>query len=346
MTPHQFSQHYGPLWRELRSALDGIEDPLARKRAARAGGPPPAAVDAARLAQLYRMTCEHLALAQARAYPIGLTQDLQQLAYRAHRLIYRHQDYGLARLRRLVASDIPAAVRRQRGYLGVATLLFLVPVLLSGWAAYADPAFALHMLPARTLGEFRQMYSGEGHALGLRWQAESDWARFGFYVMHNVSLAFQCFAGGLFAGIGSVFFLLYNGLFLGVVAGYLTRFGYGTNFYSFVVTHSAFELTAICLSGAAGLRIGHAWLAPGRHTRLQALRLAAAEAVVLLYGVFGMLLVAAAFEAFWSGALWIAPAVKYATGALAWALVLLYLVRGGGRSRPHAANTGETTHAG
>ena len=35
-------------------------------------------------------------------------------------------------------------------------------------------------------------------------------------------------------------------------------------FYSFVVTHAAFELTAIVLSGAAGLRLGHALLAPGR----------------------------------------------------------------------------------
>ena len=62
---------------------------------------------------------------------------------------------------------------------------------------------------------------------------------------------------------GRLFFLAYNGAFSGALAGYLTERGLSSTFYSFIATHSAFELTAIVLSGAAGLRIGHALLAPG-----------------------------------------------------------------------------------
>ena len=90
---------------------------------------------------------------------------------------------------------------------------------------------------------------------------------FGFYIRNNIGVAFQCFAGGLFAGLGTLFFLAYNGAFSGAIAGYLTERGLSSTFYSFVATHSAFELTAIVLSGAAGLRIGHALLAPGRRPR-------------------------------------------------------------------------------
>ena len=72
-------------------------------------------------------------------------------------------------------------------------------------------------------------------------------------------------------GSAALFFLAYNGAFAGALAGYLTERGLSSTFYSFVATHSAFELTAIVLSGAAGLRIGHALLAPGRLTRLQSL---------------------------------------------------------------------------
>ena len=86
---------------------------------------------------------------------------------------------------------------------------------------------------------------------------------FGHYIRNNIGVSFQCFAGGLFAGIGSLFFLAYNGAFGGALAGYLTARGLSSTFYSFVATHSSFELTAIVISGAAGLRIGQALLSPG-----------------------------------------------------------------------------------
>ena len=54
---------------------------------------------------------------------------------------------------------------------------------------------------------------------------------FGFYIRNNIGVAFQCFAGGLFAGVGSLFFLAYNGAFGGALAGYLTERGLSSTFY-------------------------------------------------------------------------------------------------------------------
>jgi uncharacterized membrane protein SpoIIM required for sporulation len=155
---------------------------------------------------------------------------------------------------------------------------------------------------------------------------------FGFYIRNNVGVAFQCFAGGLFAGLGTLFFLAYNGAFSGALAGYLTARGLSTTFYSFIATHSAFELTAIVLSGAAGLRIGHALMAPGRQTRVQALVQATRDSAVLLYGVTAMLFVAAAIEAFWSSANWIPPVVKYSVAGICWTAVLGYFTLQGRRA--------------
>jgi uncharacterized membrane protein SpoIIM required for sporulation len=155
---------------------------------------------------------------------------------------------------------------------------------------------------------------------------------FGFYIRNNVGVAFQCFAGGLFAGLGTLFFLAYNGAFSGAIAGYLTGRGLSSTFYSFIATHSAFEVTAIVLSGAAGLKIGHALLAPGRLTRLQSLVMATRDSTVLLYGVTGMLLVAAAIEAFWSSASWLPAAAKYSVAAVCWTAVLGYFALQGRRA--------------
>ena len=91
----------------------------------------------------------------------------------------------------------------------------------------------------------------------------------------------------------------------------------------------------IVLAGAAGLRLGWSWIAPGRRTRLESLRHAARHAVVLMYGVIALLLVAAAIEAFWSSARWIAPEVKYGVGIACWLMVFAYLgLQGRPRSGP------------
>jgi uncharacterized membrane protein SpoIIM required for sporulation len=321
VTPLQFEQLYQAEWAELEKGLEQ------QRRAAtgRAGS-------AARFAALYRRTCAHLAIARSRAYPAHLIDRLEHLTARGHQTIYQQRQFGLHSLVQMIARDFPAAVRRHRGYVVVATLLFMVPAVGLGVLVYANPELILSVVDAETASEFDEMYSTSAQSIGRYRTADTDWLMFGYYIRNNISVAFQCFAGGLFAGLGSIFFLAFNGAFGGAIAGYLTSRGLSSTFYSFIATHAAFELTAIFLSGAAGLRIGHALLAPGRLTRQQSLITAARESVVIIYGVTAMLLVAAAIEAFWSSATWLPVEAKYAVAALCWFGVILYLIVQGRRA--------------
>jgi uncharacterized membrane protein SpoIIM required for sporulation len=231
----------------------------------------------------------------------------------------------LGALKRLNIRYFPRAGRAHAGYVWISAALLVLPTLVVGWLVYSRPELVLSVVSADTAANFEQMYSESAHSIGRQRTADNDWMAFGFYISHNIGIAFQCFAGGIFAGVGSIFFMLYNGAVFGAVAGYLTERGLSPTFYSFVVTHSSFELTAIVLSGAAGLRLGHALLAPGRRTRVQSLVLAARECSVIVYGVIVMLIVAAAIEAFWSSASWLPHVVKYSVAAGCWATVLGYL---------------------
>jgi len=318
MTPLRFQELYEGDWAELQALLDALTtSSLTSTRRGRASG--------ARAAALYRQACEHLALARARSYPAYLVDPLEELTSRAHQLIYQQREFGLGRLRRLINVDFPSAVRNHRAYVAVAAATFLLPTLLVGLLVYSRPEMILSVVDSDTASQFEQMYSPDADSIGRTREARTDWTMFGYYIRNNVGVAFQCFAGGLFAGLGTLFFLAYNGAFGGALAGYLTGRGLSSTFYSFVATHSAFELTAIVLAGAAGLRLGHALLSPGRLTRRQSLVQASRESMVLIYGVTGMLLVAAGIEAFWSSATWIAPAVKYGVAAVCWLAVLGYL---------------------
>ena len=183
----------------------------------------------------------------------------------------------------------------------IATAVFVVPTLLLGLLVYYRPELILSVVDPATAAEFDQHVLAldridRPHALGAH--------RLGHVRFLHPQQYRRCVPvlrrRPVFAGVGSLFYLAYNGVLIGAIAGYLTERGYGSTFYSFVVTHAAFELTAIVLSGAAGLRIGHSLLAPGRSSRMQSLVAAARDSIVIVYGVAVMLLIAAAVEAFWS----------------------------------------------
>ena len=176
--------------------------------------------------------------------------------------------------------DFPQSVRAHARVPARRTLLFTLPLLAIGWATYQDPGFLLHLADAQTAQDYDRMYDESARALGRGRDAATDWQMFGFYVMHNIGIGFQCFAGGVFAGLGSVFFLVFNGAQIGAVAGYLTARGHSENFYS------SWSRTCLRADGHRSRRCGGpAWaraLAPGAHAA-QALKRAAGDAIVVVY---------------------------------------------------------------
>ncbi len=328
MTPLQFEALYQAEWAELELLLDRVLERQRIKLSSAEFEP----LSGARVAALYRRACEQLALARARSYPAYIVDRLDRLTADAHQLIYREHDFGLVHVAAMLTTDFPRAVRHEVRYVAAAAALFMVPTIIVGLMVYWHPELILSVVSPGTAAQFERMYSPAAESIGRVREASSDWMMFGFYIRNNIGVAFQCFAGGLFAGLGSLFFLAYNGAHGGAVAGYLTERGMSSTFYSFVVTHAAFELTAIVLSGAAGLKIGHALLAPGRRTRRDALVVATRESAVILYGVTAMLFVAAGIEAFWSSARWLAPAIKYSVAGACWAAVFAYFILQGRRA--------------
>ena len=142
-------------------------------------------------------------------------------------------------------------------------------------------------------------------------------------------MSFQTFASGLLWVVGSIFYLVYNGLLFGAVAGHLTNVSYPETFFTFVVGHCSFELTAIAIAGAAGLKLGYHLLHPGNLTRVEALKLAGGVAIRLVYGVILMLVAAAFIEAFWSSNNALLPWQKYVVGGILWMVVIGYLTLSG-----------------
>lgn len=273
---------------------------------------------------MYRQICHHLSLARTRRYSIALQQRLNHLALDGHQHLYRTRTPFFSALGRFLASDFPKTFRARWRYMLTATLVFYLPAIGMAIALQVEPDLIYSLMEPSQVSQMEEMYDPANRVLGRERQSDTDVNMFGFYIYNNISIGFQTFAGGLLFGLGSLFYLLFNGLILGAVATHLTGMGFTETFWSFVAGHSAFELTAIVIFGGVGLMLGYGAIAPGRKARWHAIRDQAISGMPLVYGGTVMLVAAAFVEAFWSSTTWPPLAVKYTVGVIFWLGVGLY----------------------
>lgn len=279
--------------------------------------------------QRYRRVCQQLALARKRGYSPALVRRLQDLVQAGHQHLYRPPPLRWQMPFEFIASGFPRLIRRHFRFVLLSGVLFFLAFIAAGLTTHARPGLIYSVYGARQVAHYERMYApAQQSARGM----EADLRMFGHYIMNNVSIAFRTLASGLFFGIGSLLVLVMNGVMLGSVGGFLTAIGSGSTFWSFVAGHSAPELLAIVISGAAGLRLGFALMAPGRQTRTQALRAAARDGALMALGAFVMLTLAAFIEAFWSSSVWVPDVAKYVFGCVLWLAIVAWLSLGGRRA--------------
>lgn len=285
--------------------------------------------DLAELSRLFRALCYDLSVVRSRDWGRELEGRLNDLVVRGHNLLYRAPPGRLRAAVTFLLKGFPRLLRANAGYFWAACALFLIPGLAAAISIALEPTLAERILPRQMLDMMESMHSESFNDRALFAGAEA--ARTGFYVLNNVGIAFKAWALGALLGLGSAYILVFNGLMIGAVTGYLVARGHAEPFFSFVIAHGAFELTAIVVAGAAGLVVGRAMVHPGAYRRLDALRRRGVVSTQLALGAAAMLLVAAVIEGVWSP-MGLPPHLKLGAGALFWVVVLVYLLFAGRRA--------------
>ncbi|HBH52425.1 MAG TPA: stage II sporulation protein M [Planctomycetaceae bacterium] len=289
--------------------------------------------DVSQFSRMYREICQDLSLVQSRDWGKSLTGYLNDLVTRGHNTFYRAPPTRLRAIRDFVVSGFPRVFRRNLWYFVTSCLLFFGPLAVTWILVQSEPELARRIVSLQELEQAGESYQAPDENSGSSWRKTRDdsserLVMAGFYTQHNISIAFDCFGRGILLGIGTAYTLLYNGIAIGAMAGYLVGTGRQAKFLTFVISHGAFELVAIAVAGGAGLILGHALLHPGRQSRMDALWERGRDAIEIAVGAGGMLLVAALIEAFWSPSD-IPDLLKVTVGILLWILVTVYLTFSG-----------------
>ena len=283
------------------------------------------------LPQMYRRMCSHYALARERYYSPYLVARLQRSIRNGHDLLYRPKSSWLWRLLGFLWVDFPAQVRANYRYFWLSLALFAIPAVLMALGTWYKSDLIFSVVPAAQVEAIDSSYDPANTHIGVAAgrRSATDFKMFGFYIQNNISIGLRAFAMGILFGVGTVLSLIYNGVFSGSIAGHITAIGYSSTFWPFVAGHSAFELTAIIICGAAGLRLARPLLSPGQLSRIEALRIAGIESIQMVVGAIVMFVIAAWIEAFWSSSTYVSTPLKLVMATILWTVVTGYLLKAG-----------------
>jgi uncharacterized membrane protein SpoIIM required for sporulation len=218
---------------------------------------------------LYRTTLSSLSVARDTSLDRGLITYLERLCTRAYFQIYGVQTPVWRQLTSFFTRSWPMAVRGLWHETLFCVALTFGAAILAYLLIRSDPSWFYSMIP-------------EGMASGRDPSASAQYLR--------------SFALGFAFAVPTVLLILYNGLMLGAFFAVFAAKGLAFNVAGWLMIHGTTEIFAICISGAAGMRIGIAIAFPGRASRADAAVAAGRTAATAMAGTVIMLAVAGLLE--------------------------------------------------
>jgi uncharacterized membrane protein SpoIIM required for sporulation len=255
--------------------------------------------DLLELPALYRTTLSSLSVARDTSLDRALITYLERLSTRAYFQIYGVQTPPWQQLKGFFARGWPEAVRSLWRETAFCVALTIGAALLAYLLIRSDPSWYYTMIPDGMAEGRDPSASAQFLRSTLYDKSHNDgglsvFATFLF--THNAQIAIFAFALGFAFAVPSVLLILYNGLMLGAIYAVFAAKGLGWNLAGWLMIHGTTELFAICISGAAGIRIGLAVAFPGRSSRSDAAVRAGRTAAIAMAGCVLMLAIAGLLE--------------------------------------------------
>jgi len=288
----KFVRQEQPYWNELERLVAACSG---RRRAI-------GLEQARRLHYLYERASADLARLDTFASNPALRAHLESIVARAYAQLHDTRQRTRLRPMRWLTQTFPQTFRAHAGAFWLSLGIMTAGVVLGAFLMMIDPEAPGALLggPAAGLSRDADEIVGEweqASAAGL----EGRNAMFGFYIQNNVGVSIRCMVFGMTLGLGTLYVLFTNGAMVGAVFFKFIMAGHSDFVFGWLLPHGVPELSAIVLSGQAGLVLARALIGWGQRASLsQRMRAVAGPLTTLIAGVALLLVWAAALEAWLS----------------------------------------------
>lgn len=224
------------------------------------------------------------------------TAYLNGLASRLHQSIYKNKTEKSNRFLTFWKAELPLLFKTYEKQLLYAFLFFVVFCLIGALSAKYDEGFVRLIMGPEYVDMTNENIS-KGDPFGV-YKSGGEFSMFFSIAVNNIYVAFITFVSGIIVSVGSVYFLLRNGIMLGSFQYYFFSKNLGWQSVLVLWIHGTLEISSIIIAGAAGLVLGNSFLFPKTYTRLVSLKKGAKDGMKMAIGLVPIFITAAFFEGF------------------------------------------------
>ncbi len=254
------------------------------------------AEDADEMAKDFTQLVDDLAYAKT-FYPSSkVTKYINSEASKIYLSIYKNRKEESNRLINFWKYDLPLTIRKHHRVVLFSFIVFMIFFSIGFFVSRQDEGVARSFFGDGYVDKTLENIE-KGNPFGIYESGNPilSWLQL---MIHNIRVSLLMFASGIFAGIPTLNFLAQNAAMVGIFDQFFAAKGLGIQFFLVVFVHGTLELTALIISGAAGLIMGKSFLFPGTIKRIDALKQGAKDGVKIMIGLMPVFALAAFFEGF------------------------------------------------
>lgn len=284
MKVEQFIKVNSDIWKELENFSKAVNKKSIKALSSQ---------DIKKFLKVFRITSHNLAYARTHYPNSSVETYLNSLVGKCHSHVYAVRKVPLGTVIKYITYDFPKLLKEYKWYVLTSFGFFALGLIISLLLVLYNPDNAIMFLPAQMTESVRSGKAGGG--------GQWNYPLMSSYIMtNNILVSLKAFVFGITLGLGTIYVLFTNGALLGALTGLIYLYGNPINYWSLILPHGFIELTAIFISGVAGLIIAKYIIIPGELSRKHSLIQGGKKAVSLLAGVIFMLVIAGIIEGFFT----------------------------------------------
>jgi len=248
------------------------------------------------IANLHIKIMNDLVYAQTYYPKSKVTTYLNKLAKKSFDKVYHTKRRDKNVLLYFFFDKVPLLAYKHRKYIYISFIFFFICFFIGLLSTFNDESFARQVLGNNYVDQtLENIENGDAMAI---YKGGSNWGTFIGIYDNNQRVGLNMFLSGLFLGIGTGFYIVYNAIMVAVFQAFFYQ--YNSLFQSLkgIWIHGTYEIFSMIIEAAAGYIIGASILFPGSLKRFESFKTGVREAFYIFISTIPFTIIAAFLEGY------------------------------------------------